>query len=166
MNVSVQEILTQAFGFAVLFFILKKHAWKPVLALLDARRQKIASGFSEIEKTRAELTALKTEYDKRLVHIEEEARAKLEQVVLEGKKVAREIQDSARNQAKAILEKSKEDIELETAKARVTLQKEIAGLVSLATERIVHEKFTDKKDEELIVRFIKDLENSKESLVK
>lgn len=164
MNVSIQEILTQAFGFAILFFILKKFAWKSVLELLDERRHRISSSFEEIEKTKSELANLKTEYDKKLAHIEEEARAKLEQVVQEGKKVAREIHDSARLQAKEILEKSKEDIQLETKKARVTLQKEMAGLVFHATERLIKEKISSEKDERMIVDFIKELETSREPL--
>ena len=165
MNVSVQEILTQALAFAILLFILKKLAWKPVLQLLQDRRDKIASSFEEIEKTKAELASLKTEYDKKISYIEEEARAKLEAVVQDGKKLSREIQETARNQAKEILDKAKEDITLEAEKAQDTLRKEIAGIVSQATERLIHEKLTEKKDEELILRFIKELEESKERLV-
>ncbi len=165
MNVSIQEILTQALSFAILFWILKKLAWKPVLDLLETRRHKISSSFEEIEKTKAELSGLKTEYDRKLARIEEEARGKLQEMIQEGKKVSREIQDSARNQAKEILEKSKEDIELEAKKARVVLRKEMAALVFQATEKLVKEKLSQKKDEELILEFIKELEESKESLV-
>ena len=85
-------------------------------------------------------------------------------MVQEGKRVSREIQDAARNQAKEILEKSKEDIELETKKARVILRKETAALVFKATERLLKEKLPEKKDEELILQFIKELEETKESL--
>ena len=166
MNVSIQEILTQVAGFLVLLFILKKFAWKPILALLETRREKIASGFSEIERAKQELATLRNDYDKRLAQIEEEARAKLQEAIGEGKKLSREIQDSARGQAKELLEKTKSDIELEVAKARVILRKEIANLAFAATERLISEKITDKKDEELITSFIKELEGSKEPLIK
>ena len=59
MDVSIQEILTQAFGFAVLLFILKRLAWKPILELLETRRNKIASGLDEIERAKQELANLK-----------------------------------------------------------------------------------------------------------
>jgi len=164
MNVSIQEILTQAFGFVILFFILKKYAWKPILELLETRRTKISSSFDEIESTKKELEQLKVDYTDRITHIEEESRSKLQAAVQEGKHVAREIQDSARKQAKEVLEKAKSDLELESAKARATLRKEMALLVSFATERLVKEKLTDKKDEETILQFIKELEESKETL--
>ena len=165
MNVSIQEILTQAFGFAILLFILKRLAWKPMLDLLETRRTKIAHSFDEIEKAKQELATLRSDYEKRLSHIDEEARAKLQEVVQEGKKVAREMQDSARSQAKELLEKAKEDISLETAKARVALRREITSLAFAATERLIQEKMTEKKDEELIASFIKELEESKSPLI-
>ncbi len=166
MNVSIQEILTQAFGFIVLLFIMKRLAWKPILLLLDARRTKISSGLDDIERTKADIQALKIDYEKRLAHIEEEARVKIQESIQEGKKLAREVQDSARNQAKELLEKAKEDIEIETAKARVTLRKEIANLAFSATEHLIKEKITDMKDEELISSFIKELEAAKDPLIR
>ena len=42
MSISLQEILTQALAFILLVAVLKKFAWKPLLALLDERRE--ASG--------------------------------------------------------------------------------------------------------------------------
>ena len=136
-----------------------------MLDLLETRRTKIAHSFDEIEKAKQELATLRSDYEKRLSYIDEEARAKLQEVVQEGKKVAREMQDSARSQAKELLEKAKEDINLETAKARVALRREITSLAFAATERLIQEKMTEKKDEELIASFIKELEESKSPLI-
>jgi F-type H+-transporting ATPase subunit b len=163
MSISVQEILTQALGFVLLLLILKKIVWKPLLDLLETRRSKIVSSFEEIERTKAELARFKAEYETRLGRIEEEAHAKFNEAILEGKKLSREIQEAARNQAKEILEKAKEDITQEARKAQVELKREIAGLVMQTTERLIREKLTEKKDEEMILKFIQELEESKET---
>ncbi len=165
LDISIQEILTQTFGFAVLVLILKKFAWRPVLELLEARRAKIATGLGEIDKAKSDVETLKADYSKKIALIQEEARGKIQEAIQEGKSVSREIQESARKQAKEILEKSKDDIAIETAKARISLRNEIANLVAFATERIVNEKLTEKKDEELIAKYLKDLEQSEQSLV-
>ncbi len=164
-NIQLREVFVQLLAFIIIFLFLKAKVWKPVLAMLEGRRQKIEGGFREIDATKAELAKLKSDYDDKLRHIEEEARAKMEQVIQEGKKLSRQLQDEARNQAKEILEKSKEDIRLETAKAHVSLRREIAGLAFSATERIVKDKLTDKKDEQLIIDFIKELDETKGPLV-
>ena len=164
-NIQLREVFVQLLAFVIVFWFLKSKVWKTILTALEARRHKIESGFREIDQTKQELASLKTNYDLKLAHIEEETRAKLAEAIQEGKKLAREIQEAARKQAKEILDKSKEDIGLETAKARVVLRKEIAGLVSQATEHLVREKITNQKDEEMILRFIKELEESKEKVV-
>lgn len=164
-NIQLREVFVQLLAFVIIFLFLKSKVWKPVLTLLETRRNKIENGFKEIDQTKQDLAKLKADYDEKLHRIEEEARAKMEQVVQEGKKLARQVQDEARGQAKEILEKSKEDIRIETAKARVQLRQEIAGLAFSATERIIKEKLTDKKDEQMVVDFIKELEQTKDPLI-
>lgn len=161
MNLSVQEILTQAVAFILLVWVLKKMAWKPLLKLLDERREKIRTGFEEIERTKKELEQLKTDYERARAHIEDEARQKLQQAIDEGKHVARELQEGSRREARAVLEKAKEDISLEVAKAKVTLRNEIADLTLRATERLIQEKLDETKDKEIVLDFIEDLEKLK-----
>lgn len=164
MNLSIQEILTQAAGFILLVWILKKIAWKPLLELLEERQKKIAGTLAEIERAKEEVSKLKSDYEAHLSLIEEEARAKLRETIQEGKRVASEIQDAARGHAKDLLEKSKHDIELETEKAKVLLRKDVVGLVLNATEHVIRKKITEKQDEEMVLEFVKEIEASREPL--
>ena len=161
MNLSIQEILTQALAFVILVWVLKKMAWKPLLKVLDERREKIQKGFEEIEVSKQQLEKLKTDYEHARAHIEEEARKKLQEAIDEGKKIARELQEQSRCESRAVLEKAKEDIQLEVAKAKVTLRNEIADLTLAATERVLNEKLDPVKDKELVLDFIEDLEKLK-----
>ena len=161
MSLSIQEILTQALAFVLLVWVLKRMAWKPLLKLLEERREKIRSGLEQIEQAMRDLEKLKRDYEHARAHIEDEARQKLQQAIDEGKRVARELQDQARREARSILDKAKEDIALEVAKAKVTLRNEIADLALRATERLIEEKLDDTKDKELVLDFIEDLEKLK-----
>lgn len=161
MNLSIQEILTQAGAFVLLVFLLKKMAWKPLLEMLEDRRNKIKAGFEQIDQTKAEVEQLKRDYENSRALIEEEARLKLQQAIDEGKKVSKELQETARQESRMILEKAKEDVQLEVAKAKVTLRNEIADLTLAATERMLNEKLNDTKDKELVLDFIENLEKLK-----
>jgi len=161
MNLSIQEILTQAGAFILLVWVLKKMAWKPLLALLDERREKIRKSFEEIEQTKKDLETLKADYARSQARIEETMRQKMQEGIDEGKRIGRELQEEARRESRSILEKAKEDIQLETAKAKVTLRNEIADLTLRATERMLQEKLDDTKDKELVLDFIEDLEKLK-----
>lgn len=161
MNLSIQEILTQAGAFLLLVFVLKKMAWKPLLKLLDDRRNKIVEEFEKIDHTKSEVEKLKQDYEHARSRIEEEARAKIQQAIAEGKTISKELQETARKESRMILEKAKEDIQLEVAKAKVTLRREIADLTLAATERILSEKLDEAKDKELILGVIENLEKLK-----
>jgi len=158
MSLSVQEILTQALGFLLLVWVLKRVFWKPVLAALETRRFKIEEAFRQIKNQKKEMELLQKDYESRLEKIEEKAREKLQSAIDEGRNIAREIQEKAREEAKEVLVQSKENLALEIAKARVELRREIANLTLLATEKLLREKMTDDKHREKIFEMIEELE--------
>lgn len=158
LNQTIQELSVQVIGFLVLFVIMKRVAWRPLLALLDERRAKIEEEFRTIAERQAEVTRLQEEYGRRIATIEEEARTKIQQAILEGKRIAVEVQEEARAQANAIITKSKETVELELAKARVTLRDQLAGMTMDAVERILHEKLDAPKDRQLVDSVLTELE--------
>ena len=158
MSLSLQEILTQALGFILLVWVLKRLFWKPVLASLEKRRSGIAEAFRQIESQKKEMEALRRDYEARIQRIEEEARAKLQAAIDEGRRISREIQEKARDDARQALTRAKEDLSLEIAKARVELRGEIARLTLLATEKLLREEMTDEKHREKILNMIEELE--------
>lgn len=164
MSLSLQEILTQAFGFLILVWILKRLFWKPILATLEKRRRKIEEAFRQIETARQEIENLRSDYETRIAKIEEEGRVTLQSALEEGRRIAREIQEKSREEAKEVLSRTKENLALEVAKARVELRREIVELTLLATERILQERLTDEKQQEKILELIEALEVENERL--
>lgn len=159
MSLSLQEILTQALGFLLLVWVMKRIFWKPLLEKLEARRSRIEEAFRQIEASKREMDALRSDYHSRIEKIEEEARAKLQAAIDEGRRIGREIQEKAREEAKGALERSKENLALEVQKARIELRREIAELTLLATQKLLREKMTDEKHRERILDLIEELEH-------
>jgi len=154
LNLEIQQILTQAIGFLVLLFILKKIAWKPLLSLLDERREKISSEFRNIERTKSELSRLEQDYKARLAEIDAQARQKIQEAIAEGQRIAVEVQEKAREEGKNILNKAKDNIELEIAKARVELRNQVASLAIRAAEKVIKEELTEERHKRLVTEFI------------
>ena len=152
------EIVSQTISFFVLVFLLKRFAWKPLLAMLDQRRTRIEEGIRQVAQGKAELEHLKEDYTKRLAGIEEEARAKLQQAILEGKKAAVEIQEQARAQSYVLMNKAKETIELELGKAKISLRDQMANLTVDAVERVLRQKMDAKSDRQLVDAVLEELE--------
>ena len=127
-NIHLKEVLVQLLAFLIVFFTLKKFAWKPLQAIMQSRRERFENEWSGIEKSRKDVAALEKDYQAHLQKIEEEARAKMQEAIQEGRRLAREIQEKARQESQTSFEKAKVNIELEIQKARLTLRQEIADL--------------------------------------
>ena len=158
MNLEIQQILTQALGFFILLFILKKFAWKPLLALLEERREKISLEFKNIEQVKSELSRLEEDYKAKLADIDTQARLKIQEAIAEAQRISIEIQEKSRDEAKKTLDKAKANIELEIAKARVDLRNQVANIAIKAAEKVLKEELNEEKHRRLVMGFIEDLE--------
>ena len=157
LQLDVQQIISQALSFLLLLFILRRFAWRPVLGVLDARRAKIEGDLAHAAAQKAEVERLTAELGTRLAAIDEESRAKIQQAVQEGRRVAMEMQDDARAQAQAILAKSRETIEIELAKAKVTLRDEMADMAILTLEKLLKQKMSPDVDRQLVTGILDEL---------
>lgn len=160
LELDLQQIVSQALSFLLLLWVLRRFAWRPLLALLDQRRETIEKGLREIAQAKDDAARLQAEYAERLAKIHDEARVKIQEAILEGKRVSLEIQEQARAQGHALLTKSKETVELELAKAKVVLRDQMASMVMDAVERILHQKLDPKTDRQLVEAVLSELEHS------
>ena len=154
MNLEWQQVLTQIVGFILLFWVLKKYAWKPLLGMLEERRQKISDEFQKIEKSQSDVAKLKDDFEAQIKKLDQIARDKETAAIAEGQKISQEIQVKAREEVKEIIQKAKENINLEITKAKVELRNQIVTLTIQATEKIIKENLDDQKHREKINSFI------------
>ena len=158
LQTDLQQIVSQAVSFLVLLWLLKRFAWKPLLAVLDQRRARIEEEFRKIAQSKTEIARLQEEYGQRLAKIEDEARTKIQQAILEGKRIAIEVQEQARAQAQGVMTKAKETVELELAKAKVTLRDQVAAMTMEAVERVLQQKLDAKTDRHVVDTVLDELE--------
>ena len=158
MHVDPIQILFHAIGFLILLTILRKFAWGSLQGMLDARTEQIAGEFKAIEQTKHELAQLKDQDQASIARIEEEARAKIQAAVAEGRRVAEEIEKQARAGAEQTLEKTKEAVALEVAKARAELRDQVVDLAIQATHKVLQQHLDEETDRRMIEAFIREIE--------
>ncbi len=160
MNLEWQQIVTHAIGFLITLWILKRYAWKPLLALMEERRNRIINEFQTIEQEKAKVAQTAAQYETKLKEIDAERRAKLVEGVEEGKKIAADIKAQAQKEVKDLHDKTKADLEREVAKARVELRDQMVTITMTAAEKVIHEKLDDAKHRQLIDRYIAEIEEA------
>lgn len=70
MDIEIGQIVAQIFAFLIMLAILKRFAWKPLLKLMDERRERIINEFAAIEKQKQEVNGIKKSYLDKLDHME------------------------------------------------------------------------------------------------
>lgn len=154
MSLDLQQIITQAAGFLLLVVLLKLFFWRPMLSLLDERRDRIASQLKDIEDAKSDISALKADYEKRLSVIEETARLKINEAILEGQRISQEIKEQAHQEAQRVIKDAREYINEEFSKAKEDLKNRTAALAVEAASRIIEAHITEKDSRRIVQDFL------------
>ncbi len=153
-----RTLVVQLGGFILVLLVFKFFLFKPILDLLDARRNEIESQYEDAEAKRKTAEELKTEYEKHLAGIEDEMRARIAEAVKQGQTTREEIIADSRAQADRILAKAQEEIVREKESAMAELRATVADLAVDAAGKLIAEDLNDKKHRELVGRFIDGLD--------
>jgi len=160
MNIEISQVITQIIGFLITVWLLKRFAWKPLLAMMDERRQKIKDEFKKIDDEKAGAAQLKSDYENKLKNIESERRQKISEAVNDANKMASEIRANAQAEARGIVARTAEQLDRDIAKAKVALKEDMINITMSAAEKILHEKLDEKKERQLIDKFISGIEKA------
>jgi len=154
MEIHFDQILTHIVGFVITVLILKKFAWKPILGILQERRDKIKSEFDQIESDRTEVAKVRADYEAKMKDIENISRQKLTEAVNEGQKIAAEIKEQGREEAKEIIDRAKAELDRDVEKARAALKQDMVSMTVAAAEKIISARMDDQENRRLISEFI------------
>jgi F-type H+-transporting ATPase subunit b len=143
-------LLVQMVVFALLVFAVMKWVWPPILNVMEERSRKIAEGLAAADKGEQELA---------------DARGKADAIVREARERAREIIDHGQHRATEMIEEAKgaasaeaarlvaaaqQQIELDTARARESLRREVAGIAVRAASKLLAREIDARKHADLL----------------
>ncbi len=152
---NLTSLIVQLITFILVFAILKRYAVKPIVALLEKRRKTIDDGV----KLGLKLERERDKVAKEAATIKRDARHEADRIIANAHKEAREVVRNAEKSAQRKIDAMHTDAEArikeEQERARRSLENELAGLVSEATEAVVGEKVDSKKDSEIIKKAMK-----------
>jgi F-type H+-transporting ATPase subunit b len=133
---------SQVVLFSIVAFILSKFAYKPILEMLEARRQLIADGLANAEKIKQELA--RTEAMQR--EVMEKANLQATKMIEEARAAAAQVREietqKAISQAEQIIAKAREATVMERAKMLVDLKREVGLLVVRTTSAVTGKVLT------------------------
>ena len=137
-------IFWTALTFALLLFVLKKFAWKPILEAIGSREDGIKEALESAEKARLEMQNLNADNERIL----KEARFERESMLKEAReikaKMITDAKDEAQVQANKMIEQAQVAIESEKKTAMAELKNHVAGLSVEIAEKVIREELSNK----------------------
>lgn len=129
--------------FVLLFFILKKFAWGPILTALDKREQSIKDNVAQAQKTREDAETILADYKGKLDSIKEEARQLVEEGKAKGEQAREELLEQARKEHEEQLGRARKEIDLAKQKALDEFQRFAVDLTLEMASRVTRKSLSD-----------------------
>ena len=150
LGLNLPQLIAQIANFFVLLVILRLTLYKPILKMLDERKQKIAEGLNAAEIARAEAAAAQANIQDQLVV----ARKDGQEIVAGAQAIATRIQAEAREQSnrdrEVALERARSEIALERDRAIAELRGEFADITVSAAEKVINQSLDRQSHQRII----------------
>jgi F-type H+-transporting ATPase subunit b len=153
LGLNLGYLLVQIFSFLILFVVLRKWVFIPVIGLLEERRQKIAQGLEDARVAEEARANAEKEAHEIIVKAQQEASQRLRESVERAEETAREIRIEAERQAAEIREAAQQDAQAERADALRELRGDISSLAIAAAQKVIGISLDGARQRSLIDEF-------------
>lgn len=148
-------LFAQIINFLIVFFILKKLLYKPVLELLSKRKTTIQEGIKQAEEAREKLEKVIVEEKNILKSAQVQAKKIIEDATNESIEVTRRMNEDSKKQSENMIENAKEQIEKERVEAERRIAVNVSKLSVTFLEKALSDFFSGKEQKEILAKAIK-----------
>ncbi|MFV0266797.1 MAG: F0F1 ATP synthase subunit B [Draconibacterium sp.] len=133
--------------FAIVLFILKKFAWKPILNALKEREESIAHALNSAEEAKKEVAGLKADNEKIITEARREKDAILKEAKELKDKIVAEAKEKAAQEAQKTIDEARQQIDAEKTAAINTIKKQVAELSVMIAEKVIRKELAEKGEQ-------------------
>lgn len=147
---NLPSLLAQLINFGILLLLFSAFLYKPLLKVLDERKQRIKEGLEAAEESKRQLSQTEEEVAKELAKAREQGQTLIGEAQQMAQRIQNESREAAREEAEKLLERARSEIQLERDAAIAELRREFADLTITAAERVIKQSLDKDKHRELI----------------
>jgi F-type H+-transporting ATPase subunit b len=161
LGLNLGYLLVQVLNFAIVFVVLRAWVYRPILNLLENRKEKIVQSLEDARKAEEDRENAESEAAKIL----DEARSKANEIVREASARADEVADNikaeANQKAKEIHQEALKDAEEERKRTLTDVRGQVAALAIAAAQKLIGEAMAQKKQQALVDEFFSNVKQGK-----
>ena len=158
-DLSPGTILAQMLNFFILVWILHRFAYKPLVGMMNARKEQIANDLASAEQSRLEAEQIKADYAAQIAKARQEAQEIVEKAHHQAKLSTAEEVATARSQIENEKERARQDIAIERDRAMNSLRNEVVSLSVAMAGKVVAKDMNSETNTKLIEDAIRQLDS-------
>ena len=137
-------LFAQMVVFFILWWVVAKFVWPPLIKALDERAAKVADGLAAAEKGKVDLDLATKRADQALAEAKNEGTQRIAEAEKRAQQSAEEIKQNAQTEAARIIAQAKSEAEQQVIRARDVLRNEVAVLAVKGAEQILRHEVDPK----------------------
>lgn len=141
--------LSQVVSFVIVALVLRQFAYKPILAVLEERRQRIAEGLLNAEKIKQQLAEAEQRHAEILAKANAQAQKMIDDARESSAHIAERKQQEAVVAAEQIMAKAREASAIEHERTMTELKRELGRLVVNTTAKVTGKILTPEDQRRL-----------------
>ncbi len=154
------ELLTPGAGlmfwtliaFLIVFFVLRKFAWRPILNSLGEREKTIADSLESAKRMKAEMAQLKSENEELMAKAREERSAMLKEARETKDRIINEAKELAKVEASKIVAEAQQAIQAQKMAAITEVKNQVGKLVIEVSEKVLRKELATQEAQEAHIK--------------
>ena len=150
------QLLTPSIGllfwtllaFIIVFVLLKKYAWGPILNSLNQREKTIADSLESAQRVKAEMVQLKSENEALMARAREERSAMLKEAKETKDRIISEAREQAKVEGNKLIAEAQQAINAQKMAALTEVKNQVGKLVLEVTEKVLRKELSTQQAQE------------------
>jgi F-type H+-transporting ATPase subunit b len=143
--------------FLVLFFVLRKFAWGPMMEGLENREKNIRGELEGAQKANAEAQTLRQEFERKINEAQQQVRAMIDEARKNGEQLKTDLVNQGTAAIQAEKDRARRELQTEAEQERVKLFQQVTQLASLVSAKAVRRQLTIEDQHRLVDEALNDL---------
>ena len=161
LGLNLGYLLVQVFNFLAMFVVLKAWVYKPLMGMLEKRRNTIAQGLEDARIAEEARTHAEDDAHKITLEAQTKATSIISDATERADKVVVDIKAEAENEISKEREATLSEVEEERARMLGDLRGQVAALAIAAAQKLVGETLDEKRQHSLLDEFFSGVKNGK-----
>ncbi|MDX1601199.1 MAG: F0F1 ATP synthase subunit B [Anaerolineales bacterium] len=158
LGINLGYLLVQIFNFLILFVILRAWVFKPIVGMLEERRERISQGLEDARVAEEAREKAEEEAEKIIAEAQQKANQRVREATTRAEEAARDIRAAAEKEANEIRENAAEEAEHAKEEALGELRGQITSLAMAAAQKLIGEALDEQRQRALIDDFFSGVE--------